>query len=51
MTILDTILMNDEGFDLTLPDEKSYSDIGFDDEDLGEEPQGPSDHINDLYAD
>lgn len=49
MTIIDTILSEAED-DFDLP-EFSDEDVGNDDiEFLGEEPSGPSDHINDLYA-
>lgn len=50
MTIIDSILSNDED-DFDLP-EFSDADVGNDDDVdfLGEEPTGPADHINDLYA-
>lgn len=46
-SIIDNIGMDDDGLDL--PDFKE-GDLDDDMDFLGEEPTGPADHINDLYA-
>lgn len=46
-SIIDNIGLDDDGLDLP---EFREADLDDDMDFLGEEPSGPADHINDLYA-